>query len=241
VHPSIRGGAGPVPRVISSSRRKRWVGCGAAARPGRSTDREQGPPHGAPDPRPGVAQPRVWKTGHDIHRGVERLHRRRQGARGISPGRRVGPVGRDRRPVSRQGPASRDRGPAPDAIVGRRQGRSALEDGDRRREHRDAVRPEQEGLRGRAGRGIAGRPGRVARRSPGERTDRRGRVRARHRRGRRHRTWRGRGRGVPLRAVAAHPRAGRRTRRRRSQGCRRRASAVPLRASWTHRRSRSMR
>ena len=139
---------------------------------------------------------------HDVHRGQQRVHRGRQGEVGVPPGRGLGPAGRDRRPLSRQGPAGRHRGPPPDALVGRRQGRSALEDRDRRLARRDAVRAQEEGLRGAAGGRLAGRPGRRARRGRGDRADRRGVVRPRDdRRGRR----RGRRRRPRPRAAPRSP------------------------------------
>ena len=178
---SIRGGAGLVARVTSSSRRRRRVEIGAAGRPGRRSDDEQGRPHGPPHARPGDAQPRLGQDRHDVHRGQQRVPRRRQGEGRVPPGRDLGPAGGDRRPLPRQGPAGRHRGPPPDPIVGRREGRPPLEDRDRRLARRDAVGPAQEGLRGAAGRRFARRPGRSrsARQRPRSRSPRRRSIPAR--------------------------------------------------------------
>ena len=188
---------------------------GAAVRPGRRSDREQGPAHGAPHARPGDAQPRFGQERHDVHRGEQRVHRRRQGEGGISSGGRLGSPGRDRRPISRQGPAGRHRGSAPDPLLGRRQGRPPLEDRDRGLARRDAVRAQEEGLRGAAGGRFARRPGRGPRRGAGDGAHRRAVVRppvdrrGRGRRRRRHRIRdrrRGRGRTRShLSTAAARP------------------------------------
>ena len=70
---------------VSSPRRRRRVGTGASGRPGRRSDREQGPAHRSPDARPGDAQPREWQERHHVLRGHQRVHRRRQGEGGVPP------------------------------------------------------------------------------------------------------------------------------------------------------------
>ena len=248
------GCAGLIARVTSSSRRRRRVEIGAAGRPGRRSDDEQGRPHGSPHARPRDAQPCLGQDRHHVHGGQQRVPRRRQGEGGVPRGRDLGPPGRDRRPLPRQGPAGRDRGPPPDAVMGRREGRPPLEDRDRRLARRDAVRAAQEGLRGAAGGRFARRPGGGARRGCCHGTDRGSGVRSRRVRRRRgdrarraeRRTPKrppdlrdpSRRRRDPLRAVAALPRAGRRTRRTTRRGSRRRASAARPRASCSRHRSR---
>ena len=94
-----------------------------------------------------------------------------QGEGRVPPRGDLGPPGRDRRALPRQGPAGRHRGPPPDPLLGRRSRRAALEDRGRGRPRRDAVRAQEEGLRGAAGRGLARGPGIGARRGSGRGAD----------------------------------------------------------------------
>ncbi len=139
-------------------------------RPGRRSDREQGPAHGAPHARPGDAQPRASgknvttftvATNEFIGHGKEKAEYHT-----VVTWDRLAEIAGT---LPRQGPAGRHRGPAPDALVGRRSGRPALEDRGRRGARRDAVGPPEEGLRGAAGgRGARG-PGRGVRRGAAHR------------------------------------------------------------------------
>ena len=124
-------------------------------RPGGKRTDEQGPLDRAADPGSRDARAGIRQARHDHVGGHQRVHRERPREGRVPRRHHLGPARRHLRPVPRQGLHGGDRGPAPDAPVGRRGRQAALEDRGRRGVARDALRAQEEGLRGRC----AGRPG----------------------------------------------------------------------------------